>query len=142
SVDTVEMVDAPTHVSISKKIKSTDIHLAGAELCITDKNGKVIDTWYSETTPHVVQGLLIAGEQYTLKEIKAPSGYGIASAITFSVDLHAKNIELNMYDVLSSSQLPETSDSNQLYSWIALFVESGIILLLVLLLGKLRKKRV
>ena len=47
--------------------------VAGAVMQLTDKSGKVIDTWTSGKTAHRINKLP-AGE-YVLTEITAPSGY-------------------------------------------------------------------
>ena len=57
--------------------------LPGAELTITDKDGKEIDRWVSSDKPHYIEKLP-AGD-YTLTEITAPDGYDIAESIRFTI---------------------------------------------------------
>ena len=80
---TVIMKDDITKVQISKVDIATGKELPGAELTITDKDGKEIDRWVSYDKPHYIEKLP-AGE-YTLTEITAPDGYDIAERIHFTV---------------------------------------------------------
>lgn len=80
---TVIMYDDITKVQISKVDIATGKELPGAELTITDKDGKEIDRWVSSDKPHYIEKLP-AGE-YTLTEITAPDGYDIAERIRFTV---------------------------------------------------------
>ena len=80
---TVIMRDDITKVQISKVDIATGKELPGAELTVTDKDGKELDRWVSTDTPHYIEKLP-AGE-YTLTEITAPDGYDIAESIRFTV---------------------------------------------------------
>ncbi len=78
-----EMWDDVIKVEISKVDITTNKELPGAELIITNKEGKEIDRWVSTDKPHYIEKLP-AGE-YTLTEITAPNGYEIAEDISFTV---------------------------------------------------------
>ena len=80
---TVIMRDDTIKVEISKKDLTTMEELPGAELTITDKDGKEIDRWVSSDKPHYIEKLP-AGE-YTLTEVKAPDGYAFAESVPFTV---------------------------------------------------------
>ena len=80
---TVIMRDDTIKVEISKKDMTTMEELPGAELTITDKDGKEIDRWVSTDKPHCIEKLP-AGE-YTLTEVKAPDGYAFAESVPFTV---------------------------------------------------------
>ena len=80
---TVIMRDDTIKVEISKKDLTTMEELPGAELTITDKDGKEIDRWVSSDTPHYIEKLP-AGD-YTLTEVKAPDGYAFAESVPFTV---------------------------------------------------------
>ena len=80
---TVIMRDDTIKVEISKKDLTTMEELPGAELTITDKDGKEIDCWVSTDKPHYIEKLP-AGE-YTLTEVKAPDGYAFAESVQFTV---------------------------------------------------------
>ena len=82
-VQRFEMLDDVIKVEISKKDLTTMEELPGAELTITDKDGKEIDRWVSSDKPHYIEKLP-AGD-YTLTEITAPNGYEIAEDISFTV---------------------------------------------------------
>lgn len=77
------MQDDVIKVEISKKDLTTMEELPGAELTITDKDGKEIDRWVSSDKPHYIEKLP-AGE-YTLTEVKAPDGYTFAESVPFTV---------------------------------------------------------
>ena len=80
---TVIMRDDTIKVEISKKDLTTMEELPGAELTLTDKDGKEIDRWVSSNKPHYIEKLP-AGD-YTLTEITAPDGYDIAESIRFTI---------------------------------------------------------
>ena len=80
---TVIMRDDTIKAEFSKKDLTTMEELPGAELTITDKDGKELDRWVSTDTPHHIEKLP-AGE-YTLTEVKAPDGYAFAESVPFTV---------------------------------------------------------
>ena len=80
---TVIMRDDTIKVEISKKDLTTMEELPGAELTLTDKDGKKIDRWVSTDKPHYIEKLP-AGD-YTLTEVKAPDGYAFAESVPFTV---------------------------------------------------------
>ena len=80
---TVIMRDNTIKVEISKKDLTTMEELPGAELTITDKDGKEIERWVSSDKPHYIEKMP-AGE-YTLTEVKAPDGYAFAESVPFTV---------------------------------------------------------
>lgn len=75
-----------TRVEISKVDATTGEELPGATLVLKDSNGKVIDEWVSEDTPHKVKVKLSAGK-YTLTETIAPEGYELSTeTVEFTVE--------------------------------------------------------
>lgn len=82
----IVMIDEATKVEISKKDITGDDELPGATLQVIDKEGNVIDEWVSGSEAHYIEGVLIAGETYTLKETIAPNGYALTSDIEFTVN--------------------------------------------------------
>ena len=82
-VQQFEMLDDVIKVEISKKDLTTMEELPGAELILTDKDGKEIDRWVSTDTPHYIEKLP-AGD-YTLTEVKAPDGYAFVENVPFTV---------------------------------------------------------
>lgn len=67
-----------------KTDKATGQALEGAKLQLTDKNGKVVDTWISETAPHRINR--IPEGTYTLTELEAPEGYKKGGTVTCVVN--------------------------------------------------------
>ena len=94
----IAMVDDTTKVRISKRDITTGEELPGATLQIIDENGNVVEEWVSTNEPHMIEGKLIAGKKYTLKEIIAPEGYEIANEIKFTVNADGTVTEVVMYD--------------------------------------------
>lgn len=112
---TVIMRDDTIKVEISKKDLTTMEELPGAELAITDKDGKEIDRWVSTDKPHYIEKLP-AGE-YTLTEVKAPDGYAFAESVTFTVlptgevqqfDMRDDviKVEISKVDITTNKELP------------------------------------
>ena len=114
-VQRFEMRDDVIKVEISKKDLTTMEELPGAELTITDKDGKEIDRWVSTDTPHYIEKLP-AGE-YTLTEVKAPDGYAFAENVPFTVlptgDVQqfemrddVIKVEISKVDITTNKELP------------------------------------
>ena len=94
----IAMVDDTTKVRISKQDVTTGEELPGATLQIIDENGNVVEEWVSTNEPHMIEGKLIAGKEYTLKEIIAPEGYEVTNEIKFTVNADGTVTEVVMYD--------------------------------------------
>ena len=82
----IVMVDDTTKVQISKQDITTGEELPGATLQIIDEDGNVVEEWVSTDEAHFIEGKLIAGKEYTLRETIAPDGYEIANEIRFTVN--------------------------------------------------------
>lgn len=89
-IQTVEMVDDVTKVSISKKDITTGEELEGAKLSILDKEGNVVKdsegndlTWTSTNEPKYIEKLPTG--DYILHEETAPDGYVRAEDVEFTV---------------------------------------------------------
>ncbi len=80
---TDEYTKVPHDIDISKVDATNGKELAGAQLTLTDADGKTVDSWISDGSKHTVK--IPAGE-YTLTEDQAPLGYFKAESITFTVD--------------------------------------------------------
>lgn len=52
--------------------------LPGAVMQVLDKDNNIIDQWTSGNEPHMIEGILIAGQTYVLHEVSAPAGYTLA----------------------------------------------------------------
>lgn len=77
--------ETATNVEINKVDEKGD-SIKGAVLAIYDKDGAPVETWTSDGTKHRITAKLVAGETYTLKELKAPAGYEKAADETFTVE--------------------------------------------------------
>ena len=100
-VKTVVMYNAPkseeTKVKISKQDITSKEELPGAKLEIKDKNGEVVESWVSGTTPHYIEGL--EPGDYTLTETTAPDGYKLSSeTIEFTVKDDGSVTSVVMYN--------------------------------------------
>ncbi|BFK55204.1 hypothetical protein I2400191J7_02140 [Ruminococcus bicirculans (ex Wegman et al. 2014)] len=94
----ITMVDDTTKVQISKQDITTGEELPGATLQIIDEDGNVVEEWVSTDEAHFIEGKLIAGKEYTLRETIAPDGYEIANEIRFTVNEDGSVTEVVMYD--------------------------------------------
>ena len=83
---------------VSKVDSLTGEEIEGAELTVTDKEGKVIDKWISSGESHQVKGLK-EGEEYILTEINSPYGYKQAESIKFVVSEEKENQIVEMKDM-------------------------------------------
>ncbi|WP_294483512.1 SpaA isopeptide-forming pilin-related protein [uncultured Ruminococcus sp.] len=102
-MDKVTMKDDTTKVRISKRDITTDEELPGATLIIMDENGNTVEEWVSTNEGHFIEGKLVAGKIYTLREITAPDGYEVANDVQFTVNEDGSVTEVVMYDKKKSS---------------------------------------
>ncbi|MDO4945120.1 MAG: SpaA isopeptide-forming pilin-related protein [Ruminococcus sp.] len=110
----IVMKDDTTKVKISKRDITTDKELAGATLQIIDEDGNIVEEWVSADKPHMIEGKLIAGKEYTLKETISPDGYEIANEIKFSVNADGSVTEVVMYEEHTPvPDKPETPNTPQ-----------------------------
>ena len=114
-VQQFEMQDDVIKVEISKKDLTTMEELPGAELTITNKDGKVVERWVSTDKPHYIEKLP-AGD-YTLTEVKAPDGYAFAESVPFTVLPTGEvqkfemrddviKVEISKVDITTNKELP------------------------------------
>ena len=68
--------------------------VSGAKLQILDSNSKVIEEWTTDNSAHTVTATLTSGQKYTLHEVSAPSGYSVASDITFTASTKAQTLAM------------------------------------------------
>ncbi|WP_443725129.1 SpaA isopeptide-forming pilin-related protein [Ruminococcus bicirculans (ex Wegman et al. 2014)] len=94
----IKAVNKSTKVRISKQDITTGEELPGATLQIIDEDGNVVEEWVSTDEAHFIEGKLIAGKEYTLRETIAPDGYEIANEISFTVNEDGSVTEVVMYD--------------------------------------------
>ena len=133
-VQQFEMLDDVIKVELSKKDLTTMEELPGAELTITDKDGKEIDRWVSTDKPHYIEKLP-AGE-YTLTEVKAPDGYAFAESVPFTVLPTGEvqqfemlddviKVEISKVDITTNKELPgaeliiTNKDGKEIDRWVS-----------------------
>ena len=133
-VQRFEMLDDVIKVEISKKDLTTMEELPGAELTLTDKDGKKIDRWVSSDKPHYIEKLP-AGE-YTLTEVKAPDGYAFAESVPFTVLPTGEvqqfemrddviKVEISKVDITTNKELPgaeliiTNKDGKEIERWVS-----------------------
>ena len=133
-VQRFEMLDDVIKVVISKKNLTTMEELPGAELTITDKDGKKIERWVSTDKPHYIEKLP-AGD-YTLSEVKAPDGYAFAESVPFTVLPTGEvqqfemrddviKVEISKVDITTNKELPgaeliiTNKDGKEIERWVS-----------------------
>lgn len=133
----IVMVDDTTKVRISKQDITTGEELPGATLQIIDEDGNVVEEWVSTDEAHFIEGKLIAGKEYTLRETIAPDGYEIANEIKFTVNADGSVTEVVMYDELTpKTDTPYTGDNHSDFAAFALMGASLIIFLVLIISRK------
>ena len=136
----IVMVDDTTKVRISKWDITTGEELPGATLQIIDENGNVVEEWVTTNEPHMIEGKLIAGKEYTLKEIIAPEGYEIANEIKFTVNDDGTVTEVVMYDELTSkTDTPYTGDNHSDFAAFAMLGAASVIIAILIITKKGKK---
>ena len=88
------MIDKIVEMS---KVDVSGEEIEGATIQVIDKDGKIIDEWVSEKTPHIINNL-VEGESYTLHEEITIDGYVKATDMKFDVTLNKENQKINMID--------------------------------------------
>ena len=133
-VQRFEMLDDVIKVEISKKDLTTMEELPGAELSLTDKDGKEIERWVSTDKPHYIEKLP-AGD-YTLSEVKAPDGYAFAESVSFTVLPTGEvqrfemrddviKVEISKVDITTNKELPgaeliiTNKDGKEIERWVS-----------------------
>jgi len=133
----IVMVDDTTKVKISKRDITTDKELPGATLQIIDEDGNVVEEWVSADEAHLVEGKLIAGKEYMLREIIAPDGYEIANEIKFTVNEDGSVTEVVMYDELTPvTNTPYTGDNHSNFAAFAMLGAASVILAALIITKK------
>ena len=92
------MQDTKTDVSLLKIDAVTKEPLSGGRYQVSDSNGAVVYQFTASGKPEQLNGILRAGESYTLEEVEPPSGYAYSKKIPFTVPQSPKTIEIVMED--------------------------------------------
>ena len=136
----VVMIDDTTKVQISKQDIATGEELPGAKLQVIDRDGNVVEEWVSSSEPHFIEGKLIAGKEYTLKETIAPEGYEIANEIKFTVNADGSVTEVIMYDELTPKiTTPYTGDNHSDFAAYAMLGAASVIIAALIITKKGKK---
>ena len=136
----VVMIDDTTKVQISKQDITTGEELPGAKLQVIDRDGNVVEEWVSSSKPHFIEGKLIAGKEYTLKETIAPEGYEIANEIKFTVNADGSVTEVIMYDELTpKTTTPYTGDNHSDFAAFAMLGAASVIIAILIITKKGKK---
>ena len=136
----VVMIDDTTKVQISKQDITTGEELPGAKLQVIDRDGNVVEEWVSSSEPHFIEGKLIAGKEYTLKETIAPEGYEIANEIKFTVNADGSVTEVIMYDELTPKiTTPYTGDNHSDFAAYAMLGAASVIIAILIITKKGKK---
>lgn len=109
SITKVIMKDDVTKILVNKVDEKKE-YIKNALMQIIDKNGTVIVEWTTDGKPYEVNGILIAGETYTLHEKTAPEGYELAEDIKFTVRDTAEVQEITMIDKFDGKVTVSTPD--------------------------------
>lgn len=81
----VSMIDEITKVKFTKKNEDGKL-LGGAKIAVYDSKGnKVTEFTTKQGKAYNLEGLLIVGETYTFKEVKAPDGYDVAKEVKYTI---------------------------------------------------------
>ena len=140
TVTEVVMKDDTTKVKISKRDITTDKELPGATLQIIDEDGNVVEEWVSTYEAHFIEGKLIAGKEYTLRETIAPDGYEIANEIRFTVNADGSVTEVVMYDELTpKTTTPYTGDNHSDFAAFAMLGAASVIIAALIITKKGKK---
>ena len=95
-IQTVVMKDR--QVFLNKVDITGEKEVPGAEITVTDKDGKLIDKWVSSDKPHAISGLE-EGKSYVLTEKTAPEGFSRnPESIEFSIPSESGDQHLVMKD--------------------------------------------
>lgn len=158
-IQKIKMVNKCTRIEIIKIDAETEDTLAGASLTLYSGNekDKAVDTWVSDITPHKIMRLTV-GQDYILKEERAPEGYKLAEPVAFKVlnteDVQKIQIDNEREDIPPQTETtvppkeseppkpeaPKTGDWMNVPLWGGMTVLSGVAAVGLLII-KLKKKK-
>ena len=113
-----------TKIKISKLNFDTGLFVAGAKLAVYDagvqngvytEQGEALESWVSDGNTHMIDGKLIAGHTYLLKELEAPDGYTVRKAMIFTVSDTGRGINV----IRDGANVLETETAGGLFDSIA-----------------------
>ena len=92
-----------TKIKISKLDFDTGLFVTGAKLAVYNagvrngvytEQGEALESWISDGKTYVIDGKLIAGHTYLLKELEAPDGYTVQKPMIFTVSDTGRGINV------------------------------------------------
>jgi len=93
----IDLTISTSKIIIIKVDKQTGNPIAGAELVLKDSNGKVITSWTSTTSAHVIKNL--PNGTYTIEEKSAPKGYKLnKEVVKFTIDDNNRDQKVEFYN--------------------------------------------
>ena len=104
-----KMIDKIVEMS---KVDVSGEEIEAATIQVIDKDGKIIDEWVSEKTPHIINNL-VEGESYTLHEEITIDGYVKATDMKFDVTLNKENQKINMIDKIVDVTKTDLTTGNE-----------------------------
>lgn len=93
---TFTMKDDPIQLEIYKIDSATNKNLVGATLQLLDDNGDIVEEWVTNEEPHRFYAIPVGA--YTLREVKAPRGYALATDMEIIIDGTSKTHTYTMRD--------------------------------------------
>lgn len=85
-VKTVTFTNTPIRVYVNKQVAGSAQMIAGATLAVYD-GATLLESWITTTESHKLNTAeMEVGKTYTLKELKSPSGYSIATEVEFAIE--------------------------------------------------------
>jgi hypothetical protein len=105
--------DQETRIALSKTKITGEQELPGCEMQLQDAEGNILETWISGQEAHILEGVLIAGETYTLVEKRPASGYAYAESISFRVSEDGAENLIIMEDAETQVEVQKVSEDMQ-----------------------------
>ncbi len=86
SIEGIHVPDRKTKAALSKMEITGEQELPGCEMELRDDEGNLIEEWISGDQSHELEGVLIPGETYILREVNPAPGYAYAEEVSFTVN--------------------------------------------------------
>ena len=93
----VQLISIINKQIVAKKLDVNGNLIKGAKLEVINKDGKVIDSWTTDSSSHVIKNLK-AGNVYKLVETEVPKGYVHANPVEFTIGDKFDTQEIEMVD--------------------------------------------
>lgn len=112
----ITMYDDTTKMTFTKQDIASGKDVIGAKLELRDRKGTIVDSWTTtadkdgKAIPHIIEGVLVAGEEYTLVETMAPTkdGYVKSNSVRFLVHDDGSINRVVMQDDFTKLEISKT----------------------------------